>query len=76
MSKIEIAGEPKIVVGRTRAEDIPIGEVFFGSILGASIYLRTFAGIVDLCNPHKTWDGMKMTVDHYRPATSAVLTVT
>jgi hypothetical protein len=76
VSKIEIAGEPKIVVGRTRTEDIPIGEVFFGSIIGASIYLRTFAGIVDLRDPRKTWDGLKMTVDHYRPVTSAVLTVT
>lgn len=46
-------GEKKEAV--KKVTDIPVGAVFSGTIVGNSIYLRDYEGIVDLQYPRNTW---------------------
>lgn len=47
---------------------IPIGTVFLGKVGGRSTFLRTFDGIVDLENPHRTWTRAdNMEIESYHP---------
>lgn len=52
---------------------IKVGTVFEGCIKEPSIYLRHYAGVVDLRNPRETWSVWEgdtaslITVSYYRP---------
>ena len=49
------------------SEDIEIGTVFSGSLLGEkSVFLKTYLGIIDLGNPVLTWRDSKTLVRNYK----------
>ena len=49
------------------SEDIEIGTVFSGSLLGGKgVFLKTYLGIVNLEDPVLTWNDPRTRVDNYK----------
>ncbi len=76
--EIEIVNDVPLP-GKTLAKNLPVGTVFFGSIAESSVFLRIYEGVVDLRRPDQTWtfpgNEKGPTVDDFRPAIAAKLTV-
>lgn len=76
--EVEIVNDVPLI-GKTRAKDVPIGTVFFGSIAEPSVFLRIYEGVVDLRAPRQTWTFPRSekgpTIDDFRPALAAKLVV-
>ena len=78
MSKLEVKQEhAEVGEDLTQIENIPMGEVFFGTIEDRpSVFMRIWSRIVDLKRVNRTWPlDSGVTVENYRPAQRAVLTV-
>jgi hypothetical protein len=63
-------GESKRVV----VQEISIGTTFYGSVDGERrLLLRTYAGLVDLGNPQKTWSLPCGNIANYQPVRAHVV---
>ncbi len=68
-----IARKPRSI----HTDKIEIGEVFFAKLsqdwIEPCLFLKTFAGMVDLKNPSKTWPDPKFEIYEYNPVHAEIV---